>query len=255
VTQRLSFEGEDEHSNHGTSFVEIGTMKRNAKVYQCDLMLVVFCLLRVCGFFFFFFFFFSFQVFGCGSHHWVNSRESVGVRFVEHAQAKMNARPQRMHSARVDVAMANDLAFAKPLSYLTRENYRTLNALRSLFNISAERIVIVYPEVRLPIGQFAFHGAGQQSAAERSPFLRQFVGAEDTFFYSCLGIGVNAPKFRADVVVTATYTTDDERTMHTYLSNRVPRDVDDKLVATLDDVLDHLRFGADRTLSAAARAP
>jgi peptidyl-tRNA hydrolase len=165
----------------------------------------------------------------------------------------MNARPQRLHSAKVDVATANDLAFAKPLSYLTRENYRSLNGLNGLFNISADRIVILYPEIRLPIGKFSFHGSGQQSAGERSPFLRQFADVDDTFFYSCLGIGVGAPKFRADVLVTPSYTTNDDRTLQTYLSNRVPRELDEKLVATLDDVLDYLRFGADRTLSAAGR--
>lgn len=77
--------------------------------------------------------------------------------------------------------------------------------------------------------------------------MRQFYDSNNNLFVSYVGIGVNAPKFRPEVVVTATYTTNDERTLSTFLSNRVPREFDDKLNECFGDVLDFLRFGSERS--------
>jgi peptidyl-tRNA hydrolase len=182
-------------------------------------------------------------LFGCGNYFWPNSRESVGVRFVEHAQTRLNSKWQRMHSAKVDIAMSSNLAFVKPLTYLTEHNWRSLNAVSQLLEIPSLRVILVYPELRLDAGLYSLNSAGSQSVADRSRYLQQFFTATPNASFSYLGFGVGGPKLRTDVTLSASYgNTTDARLERAFLSNRLPREFDAALLAAFDKALDQIRF-------------
>lgn len=193
-------------------------------------------------------------MFGYGNYFWPNSRESVGVRFVDYAQSKLNARWQRLHSAKSDVAMANNVAFVKPLTYLASDNWRALAGITQLFDVPAQRIVLVYPDVRLEVGHHMLYAAGSQSVADRSPLLHQFFLAVPNSSFSYLAFGIGAPSLRTDLLLSASYETDDARLERAYLTNRLPRDQDPALLAAFDKALDQLRFDDADQVGAASVA-
>jgi peptidyl-tRNA hydrolase len=199
------------------------------------------------------------KLFGCGNYYWPNSRESVGIRFVEHAQTRLNSKWLRMNSAKVDIAMSSNLAFVKPLTYMTDHNWRSLNAVSQMLEIPSLRVILVYPELRLDAGHYSLNSAGSQSIAERARFLRQFFNASPNASFSYLGFGVGGPKLRTEVALSASYgNTTDARLERAFLSNRLPREFDDALLGAFDKALDQIRFdstdGSDSIAAASIAA-
>lgn len=96
------------------------------------------------------------QIFGVGNHHWTKSRESVGLRLVNVFAERLGWRWSRLPSAQADIAQKSGVMLVRPLTYMRIENARSMKLLRSMITVEPKNVILVYPDIELPVGQVQF---------------------------------------------------------------------------------------------------
>ncbi|XP_049847799.1 peptidyl-tRNA hydrolase-like isoform X1 [Schistocerca gregaria] len=130
--------------------------------------------------------------FAVGNHMFPKSRYSIGLQLIDHIARKAKSRWFLDKNSFAHVTMVGTSILARPITYIVKENYRSLDALIKNYKLKLDNITVLTYSSKMQLGSAKLVFGSSTHEHDALQPISECLQTED---YKCLEIGTMQPDY------------------------------------------------------------